>query len=236
MLEKSSRYRKWAGEILDNYIEKISKRRKIELEYVLTEFFKLKAFPRESPENLILRLKTTSERIISLGCKELSKDSFIKCQALERIRSYYPELVSRVWNLALSRRFNILRLQHDRTGHGNENMLIAAHKGKLITGMKFSDKELKNMRSRTNQCVISVQEQRLLECRSTSCTRFETRTLEITSHVTLQCSRVVSRGKDTDMCWHSQITQRSGAGIPDEAEKWIPYALWRISKRKIESL
>ena len=48
-----------------------------------------------------------------------------------------------VCNLASSRRVNMLRLVHDRTGHGNEKMLIAAHKGRLITGMKFTDKELR---------------------------------------------------------------------------------------------
>ena len=48
-----------------------------------------------------------------------------------------------VCNLASSRRVNMLRLLHDRTGHGNENMLIAAHKEKLISAMKFNDKELR---------------------------------------------------------------------------------------------
>ena len=48
-----------------------------------------------------------------------------------------------VRNLASSRRVHMLRLLHDRTVHGNENMLIGAHKEKLITGIKFSDKELR---------------------------------------------------------------------------------------------
>ena len=43
-----------------------------------------------------------------------------------------------VCNLTLSRRVNMLRLLHDCTGYGNENMLVGAHKEKLIAGMKFS--------------------------------------------------------------------------------------------------
>ena len=50
---------------------------KVELEYVLTKFLKLKAFPRESAANFILRLETTSETIITPDYKELPKDSFI---------------------------------------------------------------------------------------------------------------------------------------------------------------
>ena len=58
MPKKSSRYTEWAtSEILDNFIEEISKMRKIELEYVLTEFLKIKALLRESPEVLIFDLK-----------------------------------------------------------------------------------------------------------------------------------------------------------------------------------
>ena len=45
-----------------------------------------------------------------------------------------------VYYIASSRRINMLRLLHDRTGHGNENVLIAARKEKLITGMKDRDK------------------------------------------------------------------------------------------------
>ena len=46
----------WESEIFDNFTEEISKIRNIELEYVLTEFFKLMALPRESPEKFILQL------------------------------------------------------------------------------------------------------------------------------------------------------------------------------------
>ena len=102
MLKKCSKYTEWASEISENFLEEISKRRNFELEYILSEFFKLNAFPRESPENFILRLETTLERIISLDYKELLKDSFIQCQALEGIRSYYPELVESIENLELS--------------------------------------------------------------------------------------------------------------------------------------
>ena len=77
ILKKSKRYTDWASEILENFIEEISKRRKIELECILTEFFKLKAFPRESPKNFILRLETILERIICLDHREIQKDSFI---------------------------------------------------------------------------------------------------------------------------------------------------------------
>ena len=90
MLKKSSRYMEWTSKILHNFIEEISKIWKIELEYVLTEFFKLKALPRDIPENFILRLETTLERIITLDHKELPKDSFIQCHALEGIGAYYP--------------------------------------------------------------------------------------------------------------------------------------------------
>ena len=51
--------------------------------------------------------------------------------------------LSGVCNLASSRRVNMLRLLHDRTGHKNENMLMALQKGRLITGMKLTDKELR---------------------------------------------------------------------------------------------
>ena len=46
-----------ASEILEKFIEKIIKRRKIELECILTEFFQLKVFPCESPEKLFYDLK-----------------------------------------------------------------------------------------------------------------------------------------------------------------------------------
>ena len=39
---------------------------------------------------------------------------------------------------SLVKRVNVLRLLNHCTGHGNENVLIAAHKGRL---MKFTDKE-----------------------------------------------------------------------------------------------
>ena len=48
-------------------------------------------------------------------------------------------------------------------------------------------KNWESMRWRTNHCVTFVQEQRLPECHSTNCTRFEATTLEITSHATLVC-------------------------------------------------
>ena len=116
ILKKSKRYTDWASEILENFIEEISKRRKIELECILTEFFKLKAFPRESPENFILRLETILERIICLDHREIPKDSFIQYQALEGIRNYHPELVESIERLELSTKeiFSII------AGRGNE--------------------------------------------------------------------------------------------------------------------
>ena len=111
--------------------------------------------------------------------------------------------LSRVYNLASSTRINMLRLLHDRTGHGNENMFIAAHKGRLITlEWNLLTKNWEGMRSMTNHCVTFVQEQRLPECHSTNCTRFKARKLETKSYATLLCSRTVRQGKDTDTCWY----------------------------------
>ena len=89
--------------------------RKTELEYVLTEFFKLKALPHERPENFILRLETISERIITFDHKEIPEDSFIHCQTLEGVRACYPELVESIECLNLS----TIELFNTISGRGN---------------------------------------------------------------------------------------------------------------------
>ena len=77
MLKKSSKYTEWASEILDNFIEETSKMRKIELEYVLTEFFKLKkAFPRESSVLLITR--TCQKTLLVIGDIKLVNGSLLQ--------------------------------------------------------------------------------------------------------------------------------------------------------------
>ena len=112
----------------------------------------------------------------------------------------------------VKKKVNMLRLLYDRIERGNKNMLIAEHKGRLITGMKLTDKELRKYALKNKPLCDIAKGPRLPECHSTNCTIFEARTLEITSYATLPCSRTVTRRKDTDTCWHSRITQRSGAG------------------------
>ena len=62
------------------------------MEYVLTEFFKIKLFS----------IETISERIIILNYKEIPKESFIRCRALEKIRAHCSELVKKIEKLELS--------------------------------------------------------------------------------------------------------------------------------------
>ena len=45
--------------------------------------------------------------------------------------------------LAPSRRIDMIHLMHDRTGHGNENMLMEAHNRQLVKGIKLSEKEVR---------------------------------------------------------------------------------------------
>ena len=51
--------------------------------------------------------------------------------------------VNAVCSLASSNRVNKLKLMHDRTGHGNEGMLIESHKSQLIEGMSLDTKQLR---------------------------------------------------------------------------------------------
>ena len=44
---------------------------------------------------------------------------------------------------ASSKRINKLKLLHDRTGHGNESMLIESHAKQLVEGMKIDKKDLR---------------------------------------------------------------------------------------------
>ena len=121
--------------------------------------------------------------------------------------------LSGLCNLASPRRVNMLKLQHDRTGHWSENILIAAHKGRLITGIKFSDKEPRKFALKDKllcEIYASAKTTRVL-CHSTSCARSEARTLEITAHATLLCLKTVSLLKGTKICWHSRTTLQSGA-------------------------
>ena len=59
------------------------------MEYVLTEFYKLKALPRESPENFILRLNM-------LITKNYQKTHLFNVMPWHGIRAYYLKLVESI--------------------------------------------------------------------------------------------------------------------------------------------
>ena len=49
----------------------------------------------------------------------------------------------------------MLELQHERTGHGNKNMLVEAQKSLLVSGLKISDQHIRKFnKSDTHVCDI----------------------------------------------------------------------------------